>query len=568
MFELQKKLGDESKAILKKKFAISPDVSFDIPTDEGRGDLTSSIALQLSKKVGKKPQEIAQVLVDGLSSLKGVVRAEIAGPGYVNIIVETGVLVGALVNVWRRAEPAKVRSEAPVIVEYSQPNIAKPLGIHHILSTVIGQVVANLYRHCGYPVISWNYMGDWGTQFGKLSVAYERWGAGKKIETYSVDDLLALYVRFHEEAEKDASLEDQGREAFRKLEAGDVALRAFRNSVVAITKSALEAQYARLQASFDIDYSESFYEDKMEPIIQEGIQKKVFTEGEGGALIVSFPEESKMPPYLIRKGDGATLYSTRDIAQMKFRIDTYHPQTILILTDIAQKLHFEQLVETCNMLGWELPDFENVLFGRMRFADKSMSTRKGNILKLDDVLDEAVRRADSLIAEKQSEISATERETLKEIMGIGAVVYGVLSQNRKMDMVFDWNKVLTFDGNSAPYLQYTHARATSVLRKAGVGGELSDVAYDAALTLSERALLHHLFLFADIVEAARADRMPHKLCQYLYALCQSFNSFYNTDVIVKAQGDVRALRLALTALTAHILKTGAQILTIRVPDRM
>ncbi len=272
-----------------------------------------------------------------------------------------------------------------------------------------------------------------------------------------------------------------------------------------------------------------------------------------------------MPPYLVQKGDGGTLYSTRDIAQMRYRTDTYAPQKILIFTDIAQKLHFEQLVATCAQLEWELPPFENVLFGRMRFADRSMSTRKGNILKLEDALDEAVSRAEKLIEERGEKIQTEDPAGLAEMMGVGALVYGILSQNRKMDMVFDWDKMLTFEGNSAPYVQYTHARARSVLRKAGSDGSVSDI---QEVTQKERALMKLILLFGATVEDARAEHLPHKLTNYLYELCQAFNSFYNSDEILTAAAEVRDFRLSLTKLTADVIKTGAELLTLRVPDRM
>ncbi len=567
MFELRRNLSAITKQCLQEKFDISTDVHFDVPVDSTKGDLTTSVALQLAKKLGKSPREVAAVLADAVVGAEGVLKAEVAGAGYVNVTVTSVALVDALKEAWSQCEPQAKRPGAPVIVEYSQPNIAKPLGIHHILSTVIGQALSNLYAFQGYPTLNWNYMGDWGTQFGKLSVAFQKWGT-KPPSQCSLDDLLALYVKFHEEAEKDATLEDAGREAFRRLEQGDGELRAFREEVVKVTKQSLGGIYERLHVKFDLDLGESFYEDKMAPVLEEGKKKKVFVEGEGGALIVKFAEETKMPPYMVLKGDGATLYSTRDIAQMRYRIDTYHPQAILICTDVAQQLHFQQLEATCKLLGWDLPPFENVIFGRMRFIDRKMSTRKGNILKLEHVLDEAVARAQEIIKERGDTIQTDSPEQLAEMMGTGALVYGILSQNRKMDIVFDWEKMLSFEGNSAPYLQYTHTRAHSILRKAEQTAFAVPQNFTGDIGEKERALLHLLFLFGDTVEAARAEHLPHKLTNYLYEVCQSYNSFYNAENILKSEGAQRALRLALTHVTARVLKTGAELLTLRVPDRM
>lgn len=562
-------LSTEAAQILKTLYGVQDIVvSWGQPKDTSHGDLATSVALRLGKQVGKNPMEIAQALSEKLSDSPSVEKASVAAPGYVNVWLTPAALLKQLSETREHTSPRKTRTkDAPVIVEYSQPNIAKPLGVHHIIGTVVGQATANLYKHAGSHVICWNYIGDWGTQFGKLAVAYEKWGKKKPVRDHTIDELLALYVKFHQEAEKDASLEDEGRDAFRKLEQGDKKLRTFWEDVVHVTKKSLEDVYKRLQVSFDIDYGESFYEDKMDAILAEGKKKGVFTEGEEGALIVQFPEDKNMPPYLVVKGDGATLYSTRDIAQMRYRIDTYKPQSILIFTDIAQKLHFEQLVETCTLLQWELPHFENVLFGRMRFADSSMSTRKGNILNLEEVLDEAVKRATDIIKERGEAIQTDDPKDLAEMMGIGALVYGIVSQNRKMDMVFDWDKMLSFEGNSAPYIQYTHARARSVLRKAGETSAAFPKSIDN-LTAHERNLLRSLLSFPAVLEEAKREHLPHKLANYLYQLCQDFNLFYNTEPILQAEGAQKKLRLALTDLTSAVLRSGAGLLTLRVPERM
>lgn len=561
-------LQAKAKEIISTTYGVqNVNIAWERPQQASFGDIATPVAMQLSKQLKKNPKEIAATLSEMLAADSSVEKAAVAGPGYVNVWLKPQALIDELKHT-RAACTAKVKGKKlPVIIEYSQPNIAKPLGAHHIIGTVIGQSLVNLHRHAGEHVISWNYIGDWGTQFGKLAVAYEKWGGKKKVISYSLDELLALYVKFHDEAEKIPGLEAEGREAFRKLEAGDKDLRAFWTDVVAVTKSSLAGIYKRLHVSFDLDLGESFYEDKMEPVIAEGKKKKVFTEGDGNALVVQFPEETKLPPYLILKGDGATLYSTRDIAQMRYRIDAYKPLAIYILTDIAQKLHFEQLLETCRMLGWKLPVFKNVLFGRMRFADRSMSTRKGNILHLEQLLDEAVKRAGELIKSRGESIQTDDPAALADMMGVGAVVYGILSQNRQSDLVFDWDRMLSFEGNSAPYLQYTHARAQSVLRKAGA----SDTALPAAvptLTEGERSLVGTLLRFPEVFEEALSGHLPHLLTHYLYQLCQAFNAFYNSEPILQAEEPQRSLRLALTALTASVLKCGAELLTLRVPDRM
>lgn len=565
-------IAAQAKKALEHAYSLTDlSVEWRRPQHAEHGDAATAIALQLAKSLKKKPQDIAQLLCNEMGKSPDVEKAEVAGAGYVNVWLTPTALLRELDGTAQACSPQKERKEPPVVIEYSGPNIAKPLGIHHILSTVIGQVLVNLHRHLGYPVVATNHFGDWGTQFGKLYVAYSRWG-NAPVEKYSIDDLLALYVRFHDEAEKDPNLEDAARAAFRKLEEGDQAMRTFWKTTVAITMEAINRMYERLSVHFDCENGESFYEKMMAPVLEEGKKKKVIVPGEKGALVVEFPEEH-LPPAVVLKGDGATIYLTRDLATLRYRIDTWHPRAILYVVDRAQELYFQQIFATVKRLQWDLPDLEHVVFGRMRFADQSMSTRKGNIVRLEHVLDEAVERAGEVIAEHEKDIQTDDRASLQEMMGVGAVVYGILSQNRKMDMIFDWTKVLSLEGNSAPYLQYTHARACSVLRKAGPkeASALGNMEmFDGyALTAHERSLIGELLQFADTLEDARAQRMPHTLANYLYALCQEFNSFYNSESILQAAGPLeKKLRLFLTSLTTRVLKTGAFLLTLRVPERM
>ena len=554
-------------AFLKDSFGVSKEIALKVPQNPEHGDLTTSIALELSGELGKPPREIAEELRNSLKGAKEIAKVEVAGPGFLNLTLTDTERLRQLNATREACSPKKVRKEPPVILEYSQPNIAKPLGVHHILSTVIGQSVANLYAHLGYNVIRINHVGDWGTQFGKLAVAMEKWGTGKPTKQYSLDEMLDLYVRFHEEAEHDSFLEDAGREKFLKLEQGDTDLRVFWQDVVSVTMEAIGKIYERLSVHFDHVHGESFYEDKMAPIIAEGKKKKVFTAGEDGALVVEFPEDANLPTAVVVKGDGATIYLTRDLATVRYRVDTFHPQAVFYVVDVAQELYFKQLFETVRKLGWDLPRLEHIVIGRMSFPDKSMSTRKGNIIQLEKALDEAVRRADALIAEKESEVTGHERETLAEMVGVGAFVYGVLSQNRRQNMIFTWDKALTFEGNSGPYLQYTHARARSVLRKGNIAKAETPSSVESFAT-QELLLMRCLAQFPSVIEEARAEAMPHKVAQYLFSLCQEFNAFYNALPILDAPEESRKLRLALTELTADTLKTGASLLTLRVPDRM
>lgn len=569
MHPISTKLVTAAQKIIQKEYSFDKeDITWQRPELREHGDLSTTVALRIAQKAKVPPQEVATFLKNELSKLSIVERIDVMGAGYVNVWFTPEALLIQLAQT-REACTAHVKrkKEAPVIVEYSQPNIAKPLGIHHIMSTIIGQAVANLYEHCGHNIVRVNHIGDWGTQFGKLAVAVERWGQ-KPVSECTIDELLALYVKFHEEAEKDPSLEDAGREAFRKLEQGDRVLRQFWEEVVHITMEAMNRLYKRLHVHIEYPHSESMYEEMMAPILEEGLKKGVFKKGEKGAIVVEFPSDINLPTAVVQKADSATIYMTRDFAQIRYRIDRWHPKAIYYVVDSAQSLHFQQLFATVKLLQWELPHLEHLVIGRMRFKDRKMSTRKGNILKLEEVLDEAVDRAKTVIAEHKEKIQTDDISGLAEMMGVGAVVYGVLSQNRKMDMVFDWDKMLSFDGNSAPYLQYTHARACSVLRKADVPDIEGFPGSVLSLSRTERTLIGTLLQFSEVLEEACVTHMPHKVTQYLFMLCQDFNAFYNSESILQAQEPLRSLRLALTDFTASVLKKGAELLTLRVPDRM
>ncbi len=567
MFIIQEKISAICNDILKNEYGVQdPAIEFSLSLEEGRGDITTSAAMQYGKRLKKVPRDIGASFVRAIQTLPEVMLCEVAGPGFVNVTLKPNILCSYLQNVFSALAP-QISASRTVVLDYSAPNIAKPLGIHHILSTVIGQSLANILRHVGCSVVAINHIGDWGTQFGKLAVAYEKWGGAKDVSKYSLEDLLSLYVKFHTELESDSSLEEEGRKAFARLEQGDALLRKFWKDVIDITMQSMEHLYKRLDVHFDHTQGESFYEDKMQPIIEEGKRKNVFVPGKEGALITEFDEGTKIPPAIVLKGDGSTIYMTRDLATLRYRIDTWHPEQVLYVVDVAQSLHFRQIFAIAKKLGWELPDCQHVSFGRMSFAEKGMSTRKGNILRLEEVLDEAVRRADELIAEKRSELHGAEREDLAEMMGVGSVVYGVLSQNRELDLTFDWKKFLSFDGNSAPYIQYTYARAQSLLTKANVTETLGECIVED-LTPAERILVRQLLAFPSVLDAVCADLLPHKLTVYLYELCQCFNSFYNADPILIAEGSVRARRLLFTQAVARVLKTGTALLTLRVPDRM
>ncbi len=558
--------ADVQKYVAKTYGVADINPGWQFPQAIAHGDLTTSVAMRLGKQLSKQPKEVAEGLAAELSLHADVEKVEVAGAGYVNLRLKPAALLRGLKETQAACSAKITKGENPVIVEYCSLNIAKPLGVHHILTTMIGQALANIYVHSGYSVVRWNYLGDWGTQFGKLFVAYKRWGKGGDPTSLSLDDLLSLYVKFHEEAEKDAALEEEGQAAFKRLEQGDAEVRKVWQAFVDVTKRAVMPVLERLQVKFDTDLGESHYENAMQPIIDEGTKKGVFKPGERGATIVEFAPPSTLPPAMVLKADGATNYLTRDLALARDRVERYNPSAILHVVGAEQSLHFQQLMEIVKLLGWEMPKWEHISFGRMRFADESMSTRKGNIVRLEEVVAEAVERARAIIKERGEAIQTDDPEALAEMMGVGALVYGVLSQNRKMDIVFDWDKMLSFEGNSAPYLQYAYARARSVLRKAEMETMLPADA--ASLTDADRSLIKTLSEYPRALSEALTEHMPHKLANYLYALAQEFNTFYNAEPILKSEDQTKILRLSLTSLCASVLRSGSSLLTLRLPERM
>lgn len=546
-------------------------VDFQIEYPDPRfGDFSCNIALLLAKKIQQNPHDIAKTILQFLPSNDMIRECSVAGPGFINVWLNESWLLKQLQIILQEGKNfgrSTLGEGQKIIVEYSQPNIAKPLGVHHLLSTIIGQSISHISRELGYETISINHIGDWGTQFGKLIVAYQKWGDHSIVEKNPIDEFLKLYVRFHQEAENDPGLEDEARAAFRKLEADDPDLLKIWQWCVDVSLTEIQKTYDFLGGiHFDYVQGESFYRDKMQDVIDEGLQKRIFEVGEGGALVVHFPDE-KFPPYLVQKSDGTTLYSTRDLATLKYRIQHFRPSKILYVVDTAQSLYFQQLFETFYRFSWGNCEPLHVSFGRMSFTDKKMSTRKGNIILLDEVLKEAVKRASIVVEEKNPSLPESEKRDIAHKVGVGAVKYSILAQNRSTEIIFDWNKMLALEGNSAPYLQYTCARYCSILRKAeGISWQSDFQDFSAP---QERALTRELIKYPEILHRAHDSYRPNILCGYIYGLTQICNSFYTQCPVLKAETSaLRDLRLSLIQATVFTLKNGLRLLGIETPERM
>jgi len=587
-----------------KKAYPEADVSslkVEYPRDLENGDYACSIAMKLTKRLLKDPSTIAEKIIQNAESVQFVDSLSVALPGFINIKIARSWIESRVKDLAEGAPmyDGTLGQNRAVVFDYSSPNTAKPLGVHHLLSAIIGQALYNIYKHVGFKSVGINYLGDWGTQFGKLIFAYKTWGNKKTVEKNPIPELLKLYVKFHEEVEQDKSIEEKGREEFKKLEEGNEENLSLWKWFNEMSLEDLEKIYEKLGVHFDEYIGESFFKDKMKAVIDEGKEKGVFTEGDGGALIVKFKDD-KYPPYMIRKSDGSTLYSTRDLTSLEYRIKRWQPAQLVYVVDTAQNLHFNQLFETARLMGFDDVKMVHTSFGRMHLPDRSMSTRKGNVVLLEEVLKECFERAGKIVQEKSKDLKKKEREEVIKKIAIGAIKYNILSQNRSTDITFDWDKMLSIEGNSAPYLQYCVARAQSILNKydemARNGKkpeskkepvieddvnkqvdifEALDKTQDYNDNFKplehplEMAVARLLIKFQEYLVLAAEEYKPNLLSNYLYDLAQRFNGFYNSVSVLQADSkQVRLVRLNLTKAVARVLKEGLAILGIEVPERM
>lgn len=536
------------------------------PPDPGMGDVALP-CFRLSRVLRKNPAQIAEELAAAFPAVPLVQRVE-AVKGYLNVFFDQGAFAQALVRdilnddvVYGSSDEGKGKT---VVIDYSAPNIAKPFHIGHLRSTVIGRALYNIYSFMGYKCVGINHLGDWGTQFGKLIVAYKKWGSREEVEERLIDALMELYVKFHEEAEKDPSLDEEARQWFSKMEQGDSEALSLWKWMMEISLKEFKKIYALLNVDFESWAGESFYEDKMPAVVEELEQKGLLTESEG-ARIVDLSAYG-MPPCLIVKSDGSTLYATRDIAAALYRKRTYHFDKCLYVVGVTQSLHFQQWFKVVELMGYDwAKDLYHVPFGTVSLGGEKLSTRKGKVVLLDELFGKAVEKTLATIEAKNPDLP--NKEEVARQMGVGAVVFSDLSSNRIKDVSFSWEEMLNFDGETGPYVQYTHARAGSVLRKAG---EAPAADIDGALLREPeaRAVLKTLYLFPETVRQAMEDMEPSVVTRYLVDLAQDFNRFYHEHSILVEDTALKKARLALTACAQRVLRTGLGLIGLAAPERV
>ena len=538
----------------------------EIPADTAMGDYAFP-CFRLAKQLRKAPQMIAADISAKLEQPDFIADVQVVG-AYINFYLnKQRYIEEALSDVEKQDGSfgsSNLGQGKTVCIDYSSINIAKPFHIGHLSTTVIGNALYRIYGFLGYKPVGINHLGDWGTQFGKLIAAYKKWGSKADIEGNSITAMLELYVRFHDEAEKDESLNEEGRAWFKKIEDGDAEALEIFNWFKELTLKEVSVIYDMLGVQFDSYAGESFYNDKMQPVIDE-LKAKNMLELSEGAYVVRLGED--LPPCIVLKTDGATLYSTRDLAAAFYRKKTYDFDKCLYVVAYQQNLHFKQWFKVVEMMGYDwAKDLEHVAFGMVSLEDGTLSTRKGKVVFLQDVLNKAIEKTLSIIKEKSPNLE--NKEDVAKAVGVGAVVFDTLSSARIKDITFSFDRVLNFDGETGPYVQYTHARCASLLRRAEFDWTAAEKDYTALDNTEAFAVAKLLYAFPETVQKACEKNEPYLVTRHTIELAKAMNRFYYEHRIIDDNKAQTAARLELTACVKQVIKTGLWLIGVQAPDRM
>ena len=561
----------EIAALISKAAEISVEdarEAVEVPANEDMGDYAFP-CFRLAKVMRKAPPLIAKELAEKLEKPDFISDICVVG-AYINFFTDKSTLVKeVLLKVLEKDGDylkTDIGSGRTVVFDYSSPNIAKPFHVGHLRSTVIGNALYSIYKALGYNCIGVNHLGDWGTQFGKLIVAYKRWGDKETVEREDVKELSRIYVKFHEEAEKDPSLEDEARSWLVKMQEGDSEALELWKWFVEISMKEFNRIYDRLHITFDSYAGESFYNDKMQAVVDELNEKGLLTESEG-ARIVDL-EKYNMPPCLILRRDGGTLYPTRDIAAAFYRKKTYDFYRDVYVTALDQNLHFAQWFKVIELMGydWAKDSLVHVPFGLVSLGDGKLSTRKGHVVLMEDILNAAVDKTKAIIEDKNPDLE--DKDEVSEQVGIGAVIFNDLYNSRIKNVVFDLERMLSFEGETGPYVQYSHARACSILRRAGADKPEGDIDYSL---ISDDASVSVCKAIGD-TEAKLRDAAekyePYILTRHIVDICKAFNKFYNENNIMASEGELKKARLAVVYAVKTVVAQCLALLGIAAPERM
>lgn len=543
-----------------------------VPKDTSNGDYAFPCFI-LAKELKKSPvaiaEEIKEKISQNLENIKEISEVS-AVNGFLNFKLNKNYIAKEVVEEFEKEKQhfgaGKLEKVQNIVIDYSAPNIAKPFHIGHLRSTVIGQALYNIYKFLGYNVTSINHLGDYGTQFGKLIEGYKRWGTEYDIENNPIDELTKIYIRINNLCKEDESVLEECRNNFKKLEDGDEYCTTLWKKFRDLSLKEFNKVYDVLGIKFDSLNGEAFYSDKMPEIINI-LEKAGKLEESEGAKVVKLGEE--MPPCLIIKSNGSTTYATRDLAAIKYRAETYDFDKAIYVTSYEQILHFKQVFETAKYLGLA-PKYTNGLvhvpFGMVLSKDGKMSTREGKIIKLEDLLNEAIEKSRKVIENKNPNLE--NKEEVAKKVGIGAVIFNDLANSRIKDELFDWDTMLNFNGETGPYVQYTTVRAKSVLEKAGYQPDIKDVNIEKMNDIDSQKIINQLYNFNNILKSVTEKEEPSILARYLIDLAQNFSSFYNNCHIITEDKELQNARLYITYMVKTVLEKGLNLLGIQVPEKM
>ncbi|MFV0314648.1 MAG: arginine--tRNA ligase [Anaerotignum sp.] len=541
-------------------------VAVEIPANKTMGDFAYP-CFRLAKAFRKAPPMIAQEISEKLEKPDFIESIQVVG-AYVNFFIQKDIYAQAVLSKVLDEKENFGKSDMgngkTIVIDYSSPNIAKPFHVGHLRSTVIGNAIYKIYEKLGYRCEGVNHLGDWGTQFGKLIVAYHNWGSKEGVEENGIQELMRIYVKFHDEAEKNPALDDEARLWFVKMQEGDTEALTLWKWFYDISIKEFDRVYEMLGVTFDAYTGESFYNDKMAPVVDELKEKKLLKESEG-AMIVDL-EDKNMPPCLIIRKDGGTLYATRDITAALYRKKTYAFEKCIYLTAIDQNLHFAQWFEVINKMGYEWSkDLIHVPFGLVSLDSGKLSTRHGNVVLMEDLLNQAIGETKKIIEEKNPQLE--NKEIVAKQVGIGAVIFNDLYNGRIKDVVFSWERMLNFDGETGPYVQYTHARACSILKRAE---QLSfdNIRFDLLSDDVSLDIFKLLEAYPEKIKDAANKLEPSILTRHLVSIAQAFNKFYHDNPILNSEEEVRQARLAVVVAVKTVMKEGLRLLGIDAPEQM
>lgn len=568
-------IKNQLRSLIRSEFGW--DINIEISPANISSDLTIT-TFNIAKQIKGDPLIIAQQIAKLLENqnLTIISKIKIAGP-YVNIDLDKTHFYQKVLKQTATLDSkygeSDLNAKQIALFDYSSPNIAKPIGVGHLRSTIIGQSLINIYKATGYTTIGDNHLGDWGTQFGELIYAYKHWGNKQRIKQNPIKELNHLYVRFHREAKTKPEIIDEARLLFQKLEQHDPAITKLWKDFRDISVKSFTKTYKLLGINFDLWIGESYFANKVDEIIQDCLEKNICKKDKSTPLIVVDSLEN-LPSFILQKQDGSSIYMARDLAALKYRIKTFHPQTIIYVVGGEQKLYFQQLFALAKKLGY-LPQevtAQHVDFGLVLINGKKMSTRSGSIIELNDLINKAVQKAKKLLLSKNRKMAKQELDKIAETIGIGAIIYNDLRQSRINNITFDWNKMLNLEGGSSVYLQYTYVRIQSIIKKfQHKPTTLSTptklvIKYDSPL---EFELAKKIACFSEIIIKAQKENEPCFIAVYLEDLARVFNKFYDSVSIIKTKDkSLQQSRLLLIKAIGIVIKKGLNILNIKIPERM